>query len=883
MFSRLLALFSRRRLEREFDREIAGHLALLRDRYIRQGMTPAEANLAARRQFGGVAQLKETRRERLGFPRLENLLQDVRYGARALVRSPGFTAVAVLSLALGIGANTAIYSVIDAILLRALPVADPGRLVVVTVPFIKRGEVSFNQSFSYPQYRYLRDRSRLLDGVLAFTSRPFSVSFDGHTERVKGAVVSGNYFAVLGVRPVLGSAIEPADDLIPGSGGARGPVAVLSYEFWTRRLGANPQVIGRVIDVNGHPFTVSGIAPEGFAGTEVGETPDVYGPMMMQSVLTPENQDALEKRRNVWLRVMGRLKPDAGPRQAEAECTLLYRQFRQEDLGGMQNLTEARKRSILEQRIALLPGASGISGIRKQYGTLLVILMVVVGVVLLIACANVANLSLARAAGRQREIAVRLALGASRRRLLSLVLTESLLLAAAATGLGLLLARWARDLLIRALLPTQTLDVSLDKRVLVFAIAVGLASGIFFSLAPALQMWRKPGLSAARTRGRLGPLLVSAQVALSVLLLIGAGLFLRTLANLRSIDPGFARENILLAATDPALNGYPSDRTKLFYRNLLDAARTLPGVRSASMADSSPLANHTFWDFYISPSQPSSAQVTKVSPGYFDTMNIRILVGRDIADQDRDGAPGVAIVNESFARQTYPGESAVGKHLGLSRNEFNVEIVGVVQDSKYQGLREPTLPMLYVPYAQNHLFGPMILHLRTAGNPAPIVAAVREQVRRLDPNLPVFNIHTVEEQIDLTLAGENLMATVAALFGFLALALSAAGVYGVMAYAVSRRTREVGIRVALGASHASIVQLILRDAAVLVAAGIAVGVPVACVLARLAASRFFGVTPGDAASIALAVAALSIAGFLAAWIPARRAARVDPMVALRTE
>jgi predicted permease len=887
MLSRLLALFSRGRLAREFDREIEDHLAMLRERYLRQGMTPAEADLASRRQFGGIVQVKETHRDHMGFPRLENLLQDILYGMRALRRSPGFTAVAVLSLALGIGANTAIYSVINAILLRALPVADPERLVVVAVPFVKRGELSYNQSFSYPQYRHLRDHSKLLDSVICFRTHSFSVSTGGSTELTTGALVSGNYFSTLGVRPALGTAIDPSDDLKPGSGGARGPVVVLGYRFWTRRLGANPAVIGQTIDVNGYPFTIAGVAPQGFAGTEVGETADVFAPMMMQSVLAPENRNALEQRRNVWLRVMGRLKPengpDNGPRQVEAELTLLYQQFRQDD-NGVSGLTEARKRAIREMRIALLPGATGISGLRKQYGTLLVILMVVVGVVLLIACANVANLALARAAGRQRELAVRLALGATRQRLLALLLTESLLLAGAGTALGLLLSRWARDLVVRALIPTENLDVSLDAHVLGVTIAVGLAAGVLFGLAPALQSGRAMlGRPTGLPMRRLARTLVSAQVALSVILLIGAGLFLRTLVNLRSVDPGFMRQNILLASTNPNLNGYAPERAKQFYANLLDAVRGIPGVRSATLADSSPLNNHTFWDVYFG-AQSSTVQVTSIASEYFATMNIRILLGRDISGQDLDSAPKVAVVNEAFARQFFPNENAVGKRFGLNRNESDIEIVGVVQDSKYQGLREPAPgPMLYVSYRQFRLFDAMIVHARTAGNPAPLVAALREQVRRLDPNLPVYNIHTVEEQIDSSLAGENLMATVALLFALLALTLSAAGVYGVMAYAVSRRTREVGIRVALGAGYSSIVQLILRDAAVLIAGGILVGVPVAYALARLAVSRFFGVTPGDAASIALAAGTLSVAGILAAWIPARRAARVDPMVALRTD
>jgi predicted permease len=892
MLRRILSFFLRRRSDREFASEIQDHLALLKDRYIRQGMTAQEAEYAARRQFGGIAQLQETRRDRAGFPSLEHAIKDVTYGLRALLRNPGYTAVAALSLALGIGVNTAIYCVTNALFLRSLPIADPERLVMVTIPLIKRGEVIFGQSFSYPQYRNLRDHSRQLEGVLCFRTHFLSVTTGAVTERISGAAISGNYFQLLGVRPVLGTAIEPSDDVTPGSGGTRGPVAVVSHKFWQRRLGANPSVIGQTIEINGHQFTIIGVAPPHFSGTDAGEAPDVYAAMMMQSALMPENRNALEQRRNVWLRVMGRLKPGGDPRQAEAELSLLQQQFRQEDLSRMKDVSPERRRAMMEQRIALLPGATGTFGLRRQFGTLVAILTVVAGVVLLISCANVANLSLARAAGRQREIAVRLALGATRRRLISLLLSETLLLALAGTVLGLLLARWARDLLVRALVTTQHLDASIDWRVLAAAIAMGAAAGILCGLAPALQAGRS-GLTqalkmeSAAFRGRfpLRSALVAVQVALSVILLIAAGLFLRTLLNLRSVDPGFNRQNIVLASTDPELSGYSTERARLYYRNLLEAARAIPGVRLASMADSSPLDNHTFWDIYVPHSREQlSAQVTQIADGYFEMMNIRLLLGRDISVQDRDGSPRVAIVNETFARTFFPNENAIGQRFGSARGEFNIEIIGVAQDSKYQGLREPApQPMLYVPFTQNHLFAPMIVHARTGAHPATVIAALREQVRRLDPKMPVYNVRTVEEQIDLALAEENLMATVAGLFGFLAVALSAAGVYGVMAFAVSRRAREVGIRVALGAASGAIHRMMLRDAALLVAAGVVVGVPVAYALARLAASRFFGVTPGDAVSIVLAVGTLSVAALLAAWIPARRAARVDPIQALRAE
>jgi predicted permease len=889
MLGRLVRFLSRGRLAREFDREIADHIALLRERFERRGMRPEQAAAEARRQFGGVAQLREQQREHAGFPRLENLVQDARYGARALLNSRGYTAVAVLSLALGIGANTAIYSVINAVMLRALPVADPERLAVISIPFVQKGEVRYGRSFSYPQYRDLRDRNQSMEGVIAFHEHPMNVRVGNDTSRVNGVLVSGNYFGVLGVRPELGTAIGPEDDRIPGSGGPRGPVVVVSHRFWTQRLGGGAAFIGQSIEVNGTPFSIVGVAPEAFSGTEVGSAPDIFAPIAMQSVLAPENANALERRRNVWLRLVGRMRAGEDPRQAEADLTLLLQQFNQADLG-RSDLTELRRRALREQRIVLEPGATGLSGLRRTQGPLLRILMAVVVVILLISCANIANLTLARAAGREREISVRLALGASRSRVFSLLLTESLLLAMGGTMVGMVLARWGRDLLVRVLLPTQNLDVSLDPRVLTFSAAIGITAGLLFGFGPALQSgrmaWgRTPGPSAGRVRAAL----VSTQVGLSVLLLIGAGLFLRTLLNLRSLDPGFTRQNLVLAEADPGLNGYTRQRTNALYRDLLEAARSLPGVTAATLADNSPLDNHTFWNLTEvtgrppRPNESMDAQITRVAPGYFEAMGIPILLGRDIGEQDTSSVASVALVNQTFVRQYVPDGLPIGKRIYIGNGDPGIEIVGVAQDSRYTGLRGPVERMLYVPYVQQRPFGGMVVHARVAGNPAPVIAALRREMRRLDPHVPLYNLHTIEEQIDRALAGENLMATVAVLFGILALVLSSGGIYGVMSYAVSRRTREVGIRMALGAESGAILRLMLRDAGFLIGAGMAAGVPAAYALGRLAESRFYGVTPGDTASIAAAMCALAGAGFAAAWLPARRAARVDPMAALRIE
>jgi predicted permease len=671
----------------------------------------------------------------------------------------------------------------------------------------------------------------------------------------------------------------------------RGPVAVISYDYWQQRYKGDAAVLGRTIVINGHPFTICGVAPRGFTGTTVGTAPAIYGAISMISALLPEMPSALGERRNVWLRIMTRLKSNVETRQAEAELTLLLQQFNQADLGRA-DLNPVRRRTLSEQRIAFEPGATGIAGVlRRQYGTLLNILMGLAGVVLLISCANVANLSLARAAGHEREISVRLALGASRVRLWSLLTSESVLLAVAGATLGVVISRWARDLLVHALLPTQTIDVSLDARVLGFTSAVSAAAVAIFGLAPALRSSRASwGRTDTPHASRVSRALVSAQVAMCVLMLIGAALFVRTLLNLRSIDPGFARQNLLLMEIDARLNGYTAERANALYERMLNAARSLPGVRAASVADCGPLDNHTFWNIaeieggrVPPPNESLDSLVTRVSPGYFDSMGISLLMGRDIVPQDTAATTGVVLVNRAFVEQYVPDGHPIGKRIHVVKGDPGFEIAGVVSDGRYSGIRESAERMLYVPYLQKRTMGGVVLHVRVAGSATPVLASLRHEIQKLDSALPVYNVRTVEEQMNRALAGENLLATVGALFGSLALVLAAGGVYGVMAYAVTRRTREVGIRMALGAEAASIVGMVLREAALLVGVGAMLGIPIAYVLARLAASRFYGVEPGDAASIALAAGTVIVAGLAAAWIPARRASRVDPMAALRAE
>ncbi|MGH9631164.1 MAG: ABC transporter permease, partial [Bryobacteraceae bacterium] len=576
---------------------------------------------------------------------------------------PGFTATAVLSLALGIGANTAIFSILHALVLRSLPVADPERLVVVT-----RNETV---SSPYPLFVELRDHSQTLEGVLAFRTTSMRLSKDGETERVIGALVSGTYFDVLGVQPSIGTPIVMEDDQLPGSGGERGPVAVLSHSYWLRRFGGQIAIVGTRILLNGHPFTVVGVGPPAFTGTEVGESPDVFAPMTMQSVLLPGLGDALAQPRSQWLRIFGRLKQGVDLRQAEAELTTLLRRYNEKHFLGGDVKDAGRRRRLLEQKAVLLPGSTGISQLRTQYGKPLWVLISVVTMVLLIACANVASLLLSRATVRRREIAIRLSLGAARSRLVSQLLVESLLLVAAGAGSGLILARWIRDILIRYLPADRTLTVAMDSSILLFTFAVSIGAALLFGLAPAFQSTSvdvAPAIKGedvtarpARVLFRKG--LVVFQMSLSCLLLIGAALFLHSLHNLLTVDPGFARENILVASVEssPGLDA-----------RLLEEVKHLPGVVSAALADSPPLGTHTGWNVYVPRYVPKTSEprespsVGFVSPGYFATMGIPLLLGRDMNAHDVIGARNVMVVNETFARHFFGDDNPIGRRLGTT-------------------------------------------------------------------------------------------------------------------------------------------------------------------------------------------------------------------------
>jgi predicted permease len=815
---------------------------------------------------------------------MDAITQNLKFALRSLIKRPAFALTVVATLALGIGANTAIFSILHALVLRSLPVAEPDRLVVL----------SRNQlSMPYPLFRHFQEHSTTLDGLLAFRTGSWRFTAGGSTERITGALVSGSYFKVLGVPAAIGTPIGPEDDVTPGSGGARGPVAVLSHGFWLRSFGGQTSAIGSPIILNGRPFTIVGVTPAGFAGTEIGQSPDVFAPMTMQPVLLPDAGNALAQPRNNWLRMIGRLKEDVDVRQAEIELTSLLKPYVDEILKDpvVDRFGPTFRRNQLNQRMTLLPGSAGISALRTRYSKPLVLLMSVISLVLLIACANIANLSLGRAAARRKEIAIRLGLGASRRRIVGQLLTESLMLATAGAATGLLLARWGRDMLLTYLPAGQSLTASLDRSVLLFTMVVTLAAAVLFGLAPAFQSARievapvlKDGGISKSARVPLSKLLVAFQVTISLVVIIGAVLFLRSFHALLSMDTGFARTDVLVASID-----VPSSRFADLYPRLMEDLKRLPGVISAALADSAPLGTNIGWNIYIpgyvpKPNEPATSPwVSLVSPGYFETMKVPLLLGRDFDDRDLTTKSNVMIVNQTFARHYFGTESAVGRQVGLAQGIYDVEIVGVVKDGKYTGLRDEAIRMVYVPYRPGPWASSVTVHLRTMGDPMVLASALRQTVTQLEPQAPVSNIRTVEDEIGRSLLRERLLATITALFGGLALALAAIGLYGVLSYGVAQRTRELGIRIAIGATRERILWLVLREAGWVLGCGIAAGLGSAWILGRVVSSLLFGITPADPASTAIAVAVLATAGALAAWLPARRAAKVDPIRALRYE
>jgi putative ABC transport system permease protein len=897
--ARLRSLFRKRQLEAELDTELQAHLEMLTEENIRRGMNREQARQAARREFGGLEQTKESYRDQRGLAFFETLAQDMRYAFRMLVKGPGFTAVTILTLALGIGANTGLFSLVNSVLLANLPVPNPQDLVVIKYADSRSQEAG--EDFSYPMYQALRDKNTVFANVLARAGVDFNASYGGQSERAVGEMVSGTYFQTLGVRPFLGRLIGPEDDRIPGAH----PVAVLSYGYWQRRFGSDPAVVGKNIILNNNPIRVIGITPPGFYGTEMARNPDIRVPMMMATVFRPVPANRLQNPRHRWLTVMARRKPEVTVAQAQASLDILYHQVlvaQLQELGPSVN--SRNKDRALATRIQLVPGSQGFAHLRAEMERPLLLMFYVTGIVLLVACANLANLLLARNAKRKQEISVRLAIGAGRGRLVRQWLTESLLLSVLGGCAGVVVAYWTKTALL-GFLPADysaNLHVPMDLRVLGFALLASLVTGLLFGLAPALQLSQtavslalrhdSPSIASGERLFSLRSALILLQVALSLPLLIGAGLFLHSLRNLRGVNTGFVKENVFLATLNPSMNGYPQARVKSLYDDLLARVRTQPGVRAASLTTSSVISGG--WDqesvkvegYQPGPDENMSPHAAVISPGYFATMGIPFVEGRDFTDEDTAARPKVVIINETMAHYFFGNLDPLGKKIGTD-NDPQVppdrEIIGVVKDAKYVRLSEAPRRHFYAPMAQEPRLSDMTLQVRTSGDPEKIRDLVRAQVHLLDANLPLYATTTLEIQIDESLTQERLLTWLSSLFGLLATLLASLGLSGVVAFSVARRTREIGIRMALGAQPSDILRHVVGHMVFLVIAGMAVGLAAAYGLSRLVASMLFEVGSADPPAFAGACFLLGAVAAVAAYLPAQRATEVDPLVALRYE
>jgi predicted permease len=834
---------------------------------------------------------------------MRDLLSDLYFALRTFVKSPVFAGVAVLSLALGIGANTAIFTLLDQVLLRMLPVKDPQQLVQLRWEGTHYGSNTGYAAISYPMYKDFRDRNQVFSGVICRYALPLSLGLNGRGERLDGELVSGNYFQVLGVQAALGRVITPEDDRIPDGE----PVAVLSYSFWMERFHGDRAVLGRNLLVNGRQLTIIGVSQAGFDGIEVGYSPKIRIPVAMKKAMTPGwEQYSLENRRGRWVNVFARLKPGVSITQAKASLqplfhSILEMEVREKEFAHADAYT---KQQFLRSSMDVMPGSRGRSELRRHAASPLWAMMAMVGLVLLIACANVANLLMARATGRQKEIAVRLAMGASRLRLVRQLMVESLLLALAGGAAGLLVAAWTVDLLLRLMSFGNSplgLSTAPDLRVLIFALAVSCLTGIVFGLIPALQSTR-PDLagtlkeSAGAVIGgghmRMRKALVVAQVFLSLLLLIGASLFVRSLRNLDTLDPGFRTHNVVAFSIDPRLNGYTKERTPIFYRQLLEKLRATAGVESAAFALVRVLANDE-WDSSIAvegyqpkPGEDMSPYYNAISPGYCATLGLKLLAGREFLPSDVGNSHKVGIVNEKWAKKYFGSLNVVGRHFGFGGDpgtKTDIEIVGVVKDAKYDNMRDSMNAQNFVLFDQTDNLFDVTVYVRTQLKPEQMFATVRGTVHDLDANLPVYGMRTLDEQLDQSLVAERLTAFLATVFGFLATLLAAIGLYGVMAYNVGRRTREIGIRIALGAPSPNVLWLVMREVLVMVGLGVAIALPAAWGLARLVQSQLYGIAPSDPMSMAAATFSIVLVAALAGYIPALRATRIDPIRALRYE
>jgi predicted permease len=825
------------------------------------------------------------------------MLQDFLYAIRSLRRSPLFTFVALFSLALGIGANSAVFTIADQVLLRLIPVKHARQLVSFTSPGPQSGMVWGENRFSYPMFRDFRDHAGVFEGVAARFPTALNLSYNNRSERIQAELVSGTWFDTLGLTTCLGRGLTPADDRVPGAH----PVVVLTYDYWKSRFSGNAGILNQTVLLNGHPMTVVGVAARGYHGFDPGARVDALVPTMMKAWMTP-TWNGLDDRRVLWLQLVGRLPSGVAARRAQASVEPYYHGLLIMELQTMKFRTERSRAGFATKPLIFVPAGKGVSDLREQFSNPLLILLGIVGLLLLIACANVANLLLARAVGRRKEIAIRLAMGGSRFLLVRQLIAESLVLSVAGGALGILFALWTGGALLGLLANSADLPLSAapDSRVFAFTFGLSLLTGLLFGLAPAWQATSPKlaltlkdhagSVSAGGGHVRLRKALVVSQVALSLLMLIAAALFARSLRNLKNVDLGFRRERLLSFAVDPSLAGYNAERIRRFAGDLQARVAATPRVQSAGVGVVSVLTgDQSVWTIFIEGYRSKEDEnmnpwFDAVSPGYFQTMGIPLLAGRDFTARDRVGAPRVAVVNDVFASYYFKNENPLGRRFGIGRGtKADIEIVGVVRGAKYSQVDEKTPREVYLAFAQDENPSSLVVYARTAGDPKTVFAALRRGAGGLDPGLPITSLRTMEDQIDESLSAQRAMASLSAFFGILATLLAAIGLYGVMAYTVTRRTREIGIRLALGAGRASLLNLVLREVALLTVAGVAIAIPVALAVTRLVRSELYGIVPNDPLSIAAAALVLASVALLAGYIPAERATRVDPLTALRYE
>ncbi|MGH9161698.1 MAG: ADOP family duplicated permease [Vicinamibacteraceae bacterium] len=888
------ALLRRDRMERELDEELRAYLEASSEAKVRAGVKREEAIRAAWIESGGIEAAKDRVRDVGWESVVESCWRDVRYAGRMLRKSPGFTAAAVLTLALGIGANTAIFSAVNAIILRQLPVDRPEELISLAAVYPNGVE----PIFSYAAYRRIAaDGAHLIDALAASTTRRDAITIDEAPEPIDLKWASGNYFTALRVSAASGRTLLPSDDRRPPGS----PVAVLSDAYWARRFGRDPAVVGRSFSLNARTFTIVGIAPRGFFGESPGEAVDLWMPLSAR----PDTPAWVwSGHSTTWLRILARRGPGVSLMQARAGLASIYGHVRDEMAAGEES--SEHRASVLESRLTVSEASGGSSPLRDNLSRPLLVLMAIVGLVLLVACANVANLMLARAATRIRETTVCLAIGAGRLRLIRQAMAEALLLAAFGGVGGMLLAMWGTSALaslISSALPLS-LDVSPDMRVLAFAMLTSCATAVLFGLLPAIRVARVDPLGALRAGGGvpgrgtaripLGRTLVVTQIVVSLVLVVAAGLFVRSLLEIKDIEPGFDPSRVLLVRMTPPVNAQSIsvETRRNLYRQLLARAESIPGVEGASASFSGVLSGETWRNVIVVEGFVPRAGVTprtfvnSITPRYPDVMRIAILRGRGFTDRGHETVPKVAIVNETFARQFFGRADALGKRVELcpcgSPPPGMMEIIGIMEDAKYVDLREESRPMLYVPFTQRDQdLGE--IQVRTAGEPAAVAARVYRELAAVDSRLPVVAMRQARDQLEASIVAERLIAKLSAMFGLLALLLASVGLYGLIAYATTQRTGEIGIRMALGADRRDLYRLVLRDTFTLVLAGVVIGMPAALAGARLLASQLYEVGPNDPLALSVGLATLAGAATLAACLPARRAACVDPAVALRAE